>query len=160
MTTTVTLIDTSVLCEMLQVPGKSDPARSAEVSAELNRRASEGERFVIPITAVIETGNHIAQGDGDRYAAAGRFVRFLRLAISQTGPWLILETRLGADFLTSLCAGDSTGETLESLAALRVGAGDIAILVERDQLLATTALSDVQVWTYDHGLAAQASSRR
>ncbi len=160
MSATVTLIDTSVLCEMLQVPGKSDPGRGAEAIVELDRRSSAGERFVIPITAVIETGNHIAQAVGDRHEVAGRFVRFLRLAMSQTGPWLILETRLGTDFLTALCDGDSTGQTLENLAALKVGAGDIAILVERDQLLSTTALSDVQVWTYDHGLAAQAASRQ
>jgi hypothetical protein len=157
---TVTMIDTSVLCEMLQVPGKSDPDRVAEVSAEMDRRSRAGERFVIPITAVIETGNHIAQAAEYRHDAAGRFVRFLRLAMSQTGPWLILETRLGTDFLSALCDGDSTGQTLENLAALKVGAGDIAILVERDQLLSTTALRDVQVWTYDRGPAAQAASRQ
>lgn len=160
MSATVTMIDTSVLCEMLQVPGKSDPDRVAEVSAEMDRRSRAGERFVIPITAVIETGNHIAQAAEYRHDAAGRFVRFLRLAMSQTGPWLILETRLGTDFLSALCDGDSTGQTLENLAALKVGAGDIAILVERDQLLSTTALRDVQVWTYDRGPAAQAASRQ
>jgi hypothetical protein len=159
-TATVTMIDTSVLCEMLQVPGKSNPARGAEVSEELDRRSRAGERFVVPITAVIETGNHIAHAAEYRHEVAGRFVRFLRLAMSQTAPWLILETRLGAGFLTALCDGDSTGQTLENLAALKVGAGDIAILVERDQLLSTTALRDVQVWTYDHGLAAQAASRQ
>ena len=65
------MIDTSVLCEMLQVPGKSNPARGAEVRAEIDRRWRDGERFVIPITAVIETGNHIAQADGNRYDVAG-----------------------------------------------------------------------------------------
>ncbi len=160
MTATVTLIDTSVLCEMLQVPGKSNPERGAEASAELDLRSRAGERFVIPITAVIETGNHIAQAVGDRHDAAGRFVRFLRQTMAQPGTWLILQTRLGTDFLNALCDGDSTGQTLENLAALKVGAGDIAILVERDQLLSNSAIRDVQVWTYDHGLAAQAASRR
>ncbi len=159
MTATVTMVDTSVLCELLQVPGKSNPARSADVRAEVDRRWHEGERFVIPITAVIETGNHIAQADGNRYDVAGRLVRLLRVAISEESHWRVLQTRLGAEFLTSLCAGDSTGQSLATLAAARVGAGDIAILVERDQFLATTAIRNVQVWTFDEGLNAQAAAR-
>ena len=159
MTPTVTMVDTSVLCELLQVPGKSSPVRSTEVRAEVERRLGEGERLLIPITTVIETGNHIAQATGDRFAAAGRLVRLLRVAISEESPWRVLQTRLGTEFLASLCDGDSTGRSLEALAAARVGAGDIAILVERDQFLAATAIRTVQVWTFDEGLAAQAASR-
>ncbi|MGI8808043.1 MAG: hypothetical protein ACR2KK_09425 [Acidimicrobiales bacterium] len=159
MTATVTMVDTSVLCELLQVPGKSNPARGADVRAEVDRRWRDGERFVIPITAVIETGNHIAQADGNRYDVAGRLVRLLQVAISEESHWRVLQTRLGAEFLTSLCAGDSTGQSMEALAAARVGAGDIAILVERDQFLASTAIRTVQVWTFDEGLNAQAAAR-
>lgn len=36
--TTVTLVDTSVLCELLQVPGKSSPGRTGEVLAEADQR--------------------------------------------------------------------------------------------------------------------------
>jgi len=158
-TATITLVDTSVLCELLQVPGKSNSARGADVRAEVDRRWREGERFVIPVTAVIETGNHIAQADGNRYDVAGRLVRLLQVAISEESHWRVLERRLGPEFLTSLCAGDSTGLSLEALAAARVGAGDIAILVERDQILATTAIRNVQVWTFDEGLKAQAAAR-
>lgn len=129
--TTVTMLDTSVLCELLQVPGKHNAARSAEVAAEADARFNAGERFVLPITAVIETGNHIAQCDGNRYDVAGRLVRLLKLAMSGQSPWLVLHTQLGADFLTSLCGGDSTGQSLQTLAAARVRAGDIAILVAR-----------------------------
>jgi len=153
------MVDTSVLCEILQVPGKSDPARGNDVLAEADRRWRGGERFVIPITAVIETGNHIAQSSGDRYTVAGRLVRLLQVAISEQSHWRVLQTRLGADFLMALCAGDSTGQSLEALAAAKVGAGDIAILVERDQFRATTAVGDVGVWTFDEGLSAQAASQ-
>ncbi len=157
--TSVTFVDTSVLCELLQVPGKSDPARIAGVTAEMNRRFADGERFVIPVTAVIETGNHIAQCAGGRYEVAGRLVRFLRMAVDGEAPWLILETRLGAEFLTSLCDGDSTGQPLEALAAAKVGAGDVAVLVERDQWLRASAFATAGVWTFDAGLAAHAQAR-
>jgi hypothetical protein len=153
------MLDTSVLCELLQVPGKSSLAKNREVIADLDRRCGDGERLVIPVTAVIETGNHIAQCDGDRYAVAERLVQLLRQAVSEDGPWRVLQSRLGTEFLTALCDGDSTGQTLETLAAQRVGAGDVAILVERDQLLADTALATIGVWTFDEGLKAQAAVR-
>jgi len=157
--TSVTLVDTSVLCELLQVPGKSSPGRTPVVLAEADERWSAGERFVIPVTAVIETGNHIAQADGNRYDAADRLVRLLELAVSGQSHWRVLQTHLGAEFLSALCAGDSTGQSLQALAAARVGAGDVAILVERDQLLAGSAVGSVQVWTFDEGLATHAAAR-
>lgn len=157
--TAVTLVDTSVLCELLQVPGKSSPGRKGEVLAEADRRWRAGERFVIPVTAVIETGNHIAQADGDRFEAAGRLVRLLQLAIAGESHWRLLQTRLGAEFLSALCEGDSTGQSLQALAAARVGAGDVAILVERDQLVAGSAVGSAQVWTFDEALAAHAATR-
>lgn len=55
--------------------------------------------------------------------------------------------------------GDSTGQSLQALAAAKVGAGDVAILVERDQLLAGSAVRSVKVWTFDEALAAQAAAR-
>ncbi len=156
--TTFTFVDTSVLCELLEVPGKSSPERAAALKQEADRRYRDGERFVIPITTVIETGNHIAQADGNRFEVAGRLVRLLQLAVAEQSPWRVLQTTLGPEFLSSLCAGDSTGQSLPALAAARVGAGDIALLVERDQLLAGSAAASVQVWTLDVGLAAQAAA--
>lgn len=156
----VTFVDTSVLCELLQIPGKSSLAKGDKVATEMERRFNNGERFVIPVTAVIETGNHIAQCSGDRHKIAGRLVRFLRAAIAGEAPWLILETRLGAPFLTSLCDGASTGLPLEALAASKVGAGDVALLVERDQWLASSAFSTAEVWTFDAGLRDHAEAGR
>lgn len=150
---TVTFVDTSVLCELLQVPGKSDPDRSQQLLVEMDRRHDAGERFVIPITTIIETGNHIAQSNGDRHQLARRLVGLLRLAASGDSPWLVLQTQLGPEFLDALCGGDSTGETFEDLSARKVGAGDIALLVERDQFRTGTAVSRTQVWTLDSGLA-------
>jgi hypothetical protein len=85
-------------------------------------------------------------------------VALLRTALDGEAPWRVLETRLDDTFLLALCAGDSTGLTLEALAAQRVGAGDIAILVERDQLLRGSASTSAAVWTFDAGLAAQAEA--
>ncbi len=157
--TTLTFVDTSVLCELLEVPGKSSSVRVAEVATEADRRYRAGEHFVIPITAVIETGNHIAPAEGNRYEAACRLEALLRMAAAEESPWRVLQTRLGPEFLASLCDGDSTGQPLRELAAAKVGCGDISILVERDQLLAGSAAASVLVWTFDEALAAQAARR-
>lgn len=149
--TAVTFIDTSILCELLQVPGKSDSARHAAMVTEMDRAAA-GERFVIPVTALIETGNHIAQCNGDRYRLAGKLTAMIRAGIDGVAPWLVLESRLGRDFLHQLCAGDSTGQTLEQLAARKIGSGDVALLVELNQFLSGSAVSSAAVWTLDAGL--------
>lgn len=153
----VTFIDTSVLCELLEVPGKSQ--RSAEVQAELVVREAGGERFVIPVTAVIETGNHIAQAARDRRAAAERMVRLLRAARGSEVPYIFNELSWDDELLDALCRGDSTEQTFVDLAGNGLmGAGDVAILVERDRFVARTGYSrqEVRIWTLEAVMGAYA----
>lgn len=156
--TAVTFIDTSVLCELLQVPGKSSPERSSRLKEEMDRRFQEGERFVLPVTTVIETGNHIAQCEGDRFRVATRLALLLRMAIEGESPWLVLQTIYDSAFLAALNSGDSTGRDLATLAAMKVGAGDVALLVERDAFVAGSAVGDARVWTLDENLASLAAA--
>lgn len=53
----IVLLDTSVLCHLLDVPNKG--GRQHEVMAELERLQQTGATIVIPLTSVIETGNHV-----------------------------------------------------------------------------------------------------
>ncbi len=152
----VTLIDTTVLCEWLDVPGLA--ARAGEVQAELRERAVSGEQFVLPVTTLIETGNHIAQVKaGDRWAAAERFVNLLRAVVADPddGPFVLSRVTWDASLLARLLDGDSTHQTLLELAGNGIlGAGDIAILVERDLLLTESGFTVARVWTHDAKLAA------
>jgi len=148
----VTFIDTSVLCELLEVPGMC--SQHEDIRTEFELRDDDGERFVIPITAVIETGNHIAQAAGDRRAAAERFVRFLAAGVSDEAPFTVHRLSWDDEFLTELCAGNTTGQPFIDLASAKMGAGDVAILVERDRFKRDSAYTDVQVWTLDEALAA------
>ena len=153
----VTFIDTSVLCELLCVPGKSQQA--AEVRAELGQRVNRGERFIIPVTAIIETGNHIAQANTDRYGAAQRLCALIDAVVTGDQSFLIHEFAWDRDFLQELCAGDTTGQRLDGwAAAAQMGAGDLAILVERDRFVARSALkrSDVTIWTLEAVMGAYA----
>lgn len=150
--TTITLIDTSVLNELIEVPGKSQHA--AQVQAEFAERHRAGQRFILPMTAIIETGNQIAQlKTGDRRAAAERFVKFVERARAEEPPWTVAEVTWGAELLGQLCAGDSTGMSFVDLAGNGLlGGGDTAILVERDLLRRRSATATVQVWTLEKTL--------
>lgn len=75
MTLIVEFIDTSVLVEILRIPGKSQ-CHEATV-AQLNERATAGTRFILPTATIIETGKHVFQlkDGGARRACAERFVQ-------------------------------------------------------------------------------------
>lgn len=153
----MTFIDTSVLCELIRVPGKNQQAEA--VRGEFGQRIDDGERFVLPITAVIETGNHIAQADGPRREAAQRLVALLRSAMADETPFVLNQVTWDEDFLDALCKGNATHQTFVDLAGNGLmGAGDVAILVERDQFVAGSAYSatDVRVWTLERVLGAYA----
>jgi hypothetical protein len=151
----VTFLDTSILCELLEVPGKCQQHET--VRGEFQRRADEGERFVIPITAVIETGNHIAQASRDRRRAAERFCKFLAAARGGEAPFVVHQPSWDDDFLRELCDGDGTAQSFVDLAGNgQMGAGDVAILVERDRYRAASAFREVGIWTLETALGAYA----
>lgn len=146
----VTFIDTSVLCELLEVPGKNQQA--GEVQREFAARDERGERFVIPITAVIETGNHIAQAARGRRLAAERLVGLLRATQESDGSYVLNQVSWDSGFLDALCRGNGTEQSFVDLAGNGLmGTGDVAILVERDRFVAESgyARRDVEVWTLE-----------
>ena len=58
-------------------------------------------------------------------------------------------------FADELLAGNSTGSDLVTLLGDgRLGTGDVAILVERDQFKRKTAHASLEVWTLDSELSA------
>ncbi|MFC8274781.1 hypothetical protein ACFUJR_20055 [Streptomyces sp. NPDC057271] len=151
----VEFVDTSILCNLLGVPGKCQDHE--KVTADLmSKREAEDCDLLLPVTAVIETGNHIAQlADGrHRRTYAEKFAGVLRMVVEGKAPWALNEVEWNADHLSTLIAGGSTGATLVEHAVARVGCGDLNILIERDRYLARTAGVEATVWTLDHGLAA------
>ena len=157
MARTVTFIDTSILTEILAVPGKSQQPEA--VQNELRQRVDDGEMLVLPTAAIIETGNHIGQlpDGGQRRQCAERLDRFLRAIADDQAPWTLHGSAWDADFLRRLCDGDGRRPSLVDLATQRVGVGDVSILGEVDAYRARVARSvAVGVWTTDAGLEAYA----
>ena len=141
----IRLIDTCILCEILEIPGKSNPKDSQKYSDEYDLFAGMGGRFVLPLATLIETGNHIAQnGDGkQRRKAADAFVKFVQAAMDDESPFLkseIWNADVGA-WLANYPDNAMRGK----------GLGDVSIEVDSVIVKRTFGVSglDVEIWTKD-----------
>jgi hypothetical protein len=156
---TVVFIDTSVLCNLLRVPGK---AQYQEVVREDHRRRSvAGDTFVLPMATIVETGNHIEQlpeslGD-ERRRCADSLTEILRLVAKGTEPWVLVEMEWNLALLRQFCDGGESTPTFTEVATQgALGGGDLTILIERDRYARSVKGQAVEIWTYDQTLAAWA----
>lgn len=149
----VIFIDTSVLCNLVPVPGRDQHAD--EVKSELVAHLDAGRVFILPITAVIETGNFIAQiSDGRaRRKAAQDFENILRYVCEGKAPWTLHDVAWTASFIEEMLRGAGTGSDYVQHAQNKVGAGDLCILTERFQYQNRTQ-GRAEIWTRDVALGA------
>lgn len=155
----VVFVDTSVLLNLLAVPGKNSD-RDA-LTAEFKAAASAGVLLIIPIAAVVEVGNHIAQlADGTvRRDRATSFTDFLRKSIDGAAPWVVSGASWNETFLRRLIDGHGSRPGLVELSSVGLGAGDASILHELDRYRSRSDLPSalpVRLWTLDTQLAAYA----
>ena len=89
----VIILDTSVLCCWLRVPGKEktgpvdDRWDHARIDALLQKERELNSTFVLPVATLIETGNHIAQAASLRFERAQDLARCLQEAAQARSPW-------------------------------------------------------------------------
>lgn len=89
----VLVIDTSLLCVWLKVPGKEscgevgDEWDFARVDEEIRGAIADGFTLVLPLATIIETGNHIAQAPKLRRQTAGELGKRMRDAADANTPW-------------------------------------------------------------------------
>jgi hypothetical protein len=83
---TISIVDTSVLVELLAIPGFR--SRHDETLTAFAARSGAGERFLLAVPVILETGNHVAQlpDGGTRRKWAVRFVEFIGKALSGESP--------------------------------------------------------------------------
>jgi len=153
---TVTFIDTSVLVEILKVPGKNQ--RSEEITAELRERVTSSESMILPTASIIETGNHIAQVDdgGVRRKLAESLAKLLEATVSESAPWTLNGARWDGELLAAICRGARGCPALPEMAAQKIGVGDVSILAEAEAYERRVANVVVSIWTLDTGLSAYA----
>jgi len=143
---TIVIVDSTVLLNILNVPGRNQ--RRMEVLAELNELVEAGDHLFIPMAAVVEVGNHIAHlGDGvQRRAAAQRFVSEVRKALSNDAPWKPINFPSMQELLSWL-------DAFPNSAMAGMGIGDLSIKKEWEVLCERFAMSRVRVWTLNGHLA-------
>lgn len=147
------IVDTSVFCELIKIPGLCSQAENFE--REWKKRIKAGERFLVPLATLIETGNHIGQiSDGTlRREAARRFVGDVRVALEGRAPYVIVPE----------VSVDTVREWCDSFVAWSVqgsGLGDLSIqlLWARQNVLHPDRR--VYVWALDRHLQAYDTGAR
>ncbi|MDE6193741.1 MAG: hypothetical protein K2M83_07130 [Muribaculaceae bacterium] len=91
----VIILDTSILCVWLGIPGMDRiekkgemPIVCADVEAKLQTEIDGGARIVLPFASVIECGNHITQIKGaDPKKYIDEFADFILKSIDGQEPW-------------------------------------------------------------------------
>lgn len=153
----VVFLDTSVLLNLLEVPHNNSD--HMEIRDEFRRLAAEATTFVVPVTAVVETGNAIAQlpGGNERRMCMTRFVDWLRTALATTAPLAVSGVAWDESFLTALLDGGGARMSLVDFATSGVGSGDAGLLLEVERYRSKVpSATPITVWTLDEVLNAYA----
>ncbi|MBD5187678.1 MAG: hypothetical protein HDR45_05740 [Bacteroides sp.] len=95
------ILDTSILCVWLRVPGKETCGPDGNrwtfdsVKQKIDSEIKAGSTLIMPLTSIIETGNHIAQAHGDKHDVVNSFVEHIENAIDGNVPWAAFTEQSG-----------------------------------------------------------------
>lgn len=157
----IELLDTSIVVEVLEVPGKS--SKTSDVVAAIERKQSAGTRLFIAAAALIETGGHVSRiEDGTlRRACAQRFKTLIEKTLDGYAPWSLRPLSWDEPFLRALIRLPGQGhDMVQAIQTKYLQFGDLGVLQELLQLRANldpTAV-EVKLWTLDEKLDAASQS--
>lgn len=143
----VRFIDTSVMMNLLEVPGRCSDAQF--VKAEFKRAIDDEEVLIIPIATIIETGNHIAHinNGNNRRIIASKFGEYLRKTAEGEAPWQLYGVGLDKDGLLYLA------DHIEENALQQVGMGDMSIIHAYEQYKSNIpGIGRIMIWSTDKHL--------
>lgn len=141
----VAIVDTSILCNVLNIPHMNSDR--TQVMQELTDFLEVGTNLLLPMAAVYETGNHIAQlsDGGNRRKFAKVFIEQVKKAIKGEAPWQVMQLpnvqEIGAwlsDFPDSAMRG--------------AGIGDLSIIKEWEKMVRRTPNHRIFIWSLDGDL--------
>lgn len=149
----VLIIDTSILCVWLDVPGMDtcgpdkDQWDKARVQQKIEEEQNNKSTFVLPLATIIETGNHIAQASHSRRERAVSLAELMTKSADQQTPWAAFSQQSelwSADKLKMLA------DTWPNLAATKLSIGDATIKDVADYY--SQMGYQVEIMTGDQGL--------
>jgi hypothetical protein len=149
----VLIIDTSILCVWLEVPGMDacGPNEDKWDKQRLDKKIQSEEQsrttFVLPLATIIETGNHISQAPHSRRDRGQSLAKLMRMSANEQTPWAAFSeqsTLWSPEKLIRLA------ETWPDLAAQKLSLGDATI---KDVAEYYAQMSfQVEILTGDQGL--------
>lgn len=146
-------IDTSILLEILEVPNKcKDSMKYKKEFAEFTKQSQAN--VIMPISVLIETGNHINHIKSNPQAketSTQKFLEILNLFINSTNPWFFY----GYDFNEKDIK--RVIETYQGYRYSGTGLGDIFILDSYKEYVSKLKDSGnrnhkIMIWTLDERL--------
>lgn len=151
----VVVIDTSILCTWLQIPGKEtcgplhDQWDFTKVDKKIKSEIKAKSLLVLPIAAIIETGNHIAQASGNRMPIAQSLAGIMKQTAEGKTPWASFSVQ------SEMWAPEKLEELSKvwpNLAVQGIGIGDATIKDVADYYYRIG--NNVEILTGDQGLKA------
>ncbi len=152
MSAAICIIDTSVFCEILDVPNMNDNKNN--ILLDLEAKMKDRETLLLPMTTILETGNHIGQnGDGrQRRETATVFTQQVKKALQGESPFtptpLQDQTELAEwlnEFPNWVGRTDSKGKAS--------GFGDLTIYKTWEAQLTKHKARRVYIWSLDDQLS-------
>lgn len=148
----ILIIDTSIMCVWLKVPGKETAGKNNEytydiVAQHIEDERKKGAKLVLPIATIIETGNHIAHVNGNKEQPAEELSSMIISAAKGEKPWIAIDMQSALWNADNLCV--LVTEWRKTVIVENQSIGDAAI-VQIAQRFAPTC--EVEIFTGDGGL--------
>jgi hypothetical protein len=141
----IILIDTSVFCNILNLPGYNQKER--EVYDAYVEHVKNEDTLLLPMAVVLETGNHIAQisNGHERRKRAELFLSQIRDSISGVSPWTPTPFWQNERVLNWL-------PDFPDFATRQIGMGDLSIIKEWEYQHQLHRHRRVKIWSIDGDL--------
>ena len=142
----IVIVDTSVLLNVLDVPGFNQ--QRPTVLGRFGELVGAASNLLLPMGAVFETGNHIAQlPDGQRRRRYAEVFRDrVREALEGRAPWTLVPVPDAGQLADSL-------DSFPEYAMRSVGMVDLSIVKAWERACARHPRQRVSIWSLDHHLA-------
>jgi len=151
----VLIIDTSILCVWLDVPGmgtcgsRRDQWNRQRVDQKIQTEQNAGTTFVLPLASIIETGNHIAKAPHSRRERGEALADLMRKSADQQTPWAAFSDQSVLWVVEKLKV---LADTWPVLAEQKLSLGDVTIKDVADYYAKIGY--NVEILTGDQGLKA------
>lgn len=146
----VAIVDTSILCNILNIPNRN--GEREEVMKELKQFLEDNTNLLLPMAAVYETGNYIANlklSNGNvRRKLAEDFVEEVeevKKAITGEAPWQVMQVPTLEEVAKWL-------NSFPDSAMRKAGMGDLSIIKEWEKMRKKIPNRRVFIWSLDEDL--------